>query len=130
MIQTVKTGVNIALDVILIPTYGAFGAVMGSGFANLFVNATTRVLVGRYSRVPLQLTSWSKIAASALLMSWVVAMLFVPEEPVSLLGRLCVFTIGIIVLAAILKPFSAEDVRLLSEVSPQLAGRVRFLAVR
>jgi O-antigen/teichoic acid export membrane protein len=123
-------GVNIALDVILIPTYGAFGAVMGSGFANLFVNATTRVLVGRYSRVPLQLTSWSKIAASALLMSWVVAMLFVPEEPVSLLGRLCVFTIGIIVLAAILKPFSAEDVRLLSEVSPQLAGRVRFLAVR
>jgi peptidoglycan biosynthesis protein MviN/MurJ (putative lipid II flippase) len=121
---------NVGLDIILIPIYGAFGAVLGSGCANLLVNAVTRMLVLRTSAIPLQFISWSKLTVASLLMSGAVSVLLLPENPVSLLGRMCIFTIGIVVFTAVLKPFTADDVSLLGEVSPVLARRCKIFAAR
>ena len=121
---------NIVLDVMLIPLFGAFGAVLGSGCANLLVNALTRILVGRYSKIPLPFASWTKMTVAALPMSWIVAVLFSSDDPISLLGRIGVFGVGIILLTAILKPFSRGDLMVLAEASPWLARRVQFIAAR
>jgi len=123
-------GLNIVLDVMLIPPFGAFGAVLGSGCANLLVNALTRILVGRYSKIPLPFASWTKMTVAALPMSWIVAVLFSSDDPISLLSRIGVFGVGIILLTAILKPFNRDDLMVLAEASPWLAGRVQFIAAR
>jgi O-antigen/teichoic acid export membrane protein len=121
---------NVGLDVILIPVYGAFGAVLGSGCANLLVNAATRMLVLRSSTIPLQFVSWAKLTIAALVVSGAVSTLLVAENPVSLFGRACMFTIGIVISTALLKPFDAVDVTLLEEVSPALARRFTIFATR
>jgi hypothetical protein len=70
------------------------------------------------------------MTASALSMSWIVAALFGSDDPISLLGRLGVFGVGIILLTVILKPFSRDDLTVLAEASPRLAGRIQFIAAR
>lgn len=121
---------NVGLDVILIPIYGGIGAVLGSGCANLLVNAVIRMLVLRTSAIPLQFISWSKLTIASLLISGAVSVLLLPENPVSVLARMCIFTIGIVVLSVVLKPFTADDVSLLREVSPALARRFKIFAAR
>ena len=63
-------GVNVLLNLALIPPLGAAGSVIASGAANLSANVMGYALVRRRITVSLQLPFWAKLAGLSLLLSY------------------------------------------------------------
>jgi O-antigen/teichoic acid export membrane protein len=112
--------VNIAFDILLIPFLGASGAVIGSGCANLFVNAATRQMVKQYSPVPIQIAAWVKLTITSLPISYFVASLSLATDFPALVLRVALYAVGVTLTMALAKPLTAVDTALLSEMSPRI----------
>ncbi len=126
----VVAGVNIVLDVLLIPGLGAAGAVLGSGIANLLANAAGWILVRRRAAVHIQFVAWTKVTGIAVLFSWFISIMVPPTDPGSLAASGGLFIGGMIVGLMVVRPFTVHDVAMLGSVSRTLARALRMFASR
>lgn len=122
--------INITLDLSLIPIFGAGGAVIASGVANVFVNSAGYFLVRRRSPIHLQVVTWAKVTGVSLLLSWGLSILMPVQDLVHVPITGGVLVGGVVVALFILKPFTATDVEMLQAFSPFAASSVRLFARR
>lgn len=113
---------NIVLDLILIPPYGALGAVIGSGCANLLANILGAFAVRKQAgRAVIQWRYWGLLTLSAVLAGVISWSLLPGGGWTPLLGRAIMFGGITILLLYLVKPFPALDARWVSQVNEPLA---------
>jgi O-antigen/teichoic acid export membrane protein len=116
-IGLVAAFVNIGLDILLIPFYGAQGAAVATGIANLLVNALAWRLVRNAGGPKLQLLFWVRLTIISLVSSWIVALVF--GDMVFFAG--CAYVILGVVAAWLIRPLRPEDVDALASLHPAFA---------
>jgi O-antigen/teichoic acid export membrane protein len=120
---------NVVLDVVLIPPLGALGAILATGFANALAHLLDLAVVG--ARVG---SAFPWVFAGRLLVASGVAYgaaFFVAGQ--GLLGELAaavLYGLVFVGLLYLLRPVTAEDVELITRLSPRAAAVVQRLAGR
>jgi O-antigen/teichoic acid export membrane protein len=116
-IGVIGAATNVVLDLLLIPQYLAFGAVIGSGCANLVVNILGSLAVRTSAGSPvIQWRYWGLITVSSVVAGFITSSILPGSSWVLLLGRGAVFA-GLTGLFLFLtKPFPARDVEWVREV--------------
>jgi O-antigen/teichoic acid export membrane protein len=120
LIGLLSASTNVLLDILLIPSLGARGAVIASGVANLTVNGLSAFLVMRRSSVSLQFVSWSLLVAASLLAAFVVSIPSTLENELGLLLRLTGFTALMVLGGLIVRPMTRLDLELLGRVDERM----------
>ena len=113
---------NLLLNLVLIPRFGALGAVLGTGLALAGSSIASSVMVGRHTRTMLPLGFSLKLllacAAALLAVQWL-------PLPAGLPGLAVAGVVGLVVslgALALLRPFDADDKRLLARLNPRLGA--------
>ncbi len=120
--------VNIAGDVLLIPRWGAFGAVLATGVANVLVNGVSAWLVLRKSRASLQWDCWVKLCVGSCVGSWLSGLAIPQEDLLSLSGRVALYLIVLAGTLWIAKPLTAADAERAAGLHPRLGSLLRLVA--
>ncbi len=113
---------NVVLDLLLIPRYAAFGAVLGSGCANLLVNFLGSLFVWRAARGPvIQWSYWGVVTLTAVVAGIVTSVLLPGGGWPIVIVRGALFGGATAFLLYLAKPFPAIDVPWASEVNQKFA---------
>ena len=117
-IGIVGAAANIILDLSLIPRYLAFGAVIGSGCANLLINVLGSLSVRKQAGLPvIQWRCWG-LATGAGVVAGMVTSFFIPGAGWTLLIARGVAYVGLTTFFLYLaKPFPAHDIAWAASIS-------------
>lgn len=126
-VRVVFAAVNIVLAVVLIPRYGAMGAVIATGTASIITSAVELAIALRTGALAYPYAVLLRCAPAAAI-AGVVAWL-VPDDGLALvlalIGGLGAYVVGLLVL----RPLTVEHLELLGRISPRLASSpLRLLA--
>lgn len=129
-IGLVAAGLNILLNVIMIPTYGAMGSVIASGSGNLLVNAVAAIAVYRTSMNKLQLVFWFKLTVISVLAAFASGYVIPSSLPFSMFAAGLVFLVLIAGSLVLIKPFTEADEEWLAKADQRVKGIIhRFVRV-
>jgi O-antigen/teichoic acid export membrane protein len=113
---------NILLDVMLIPRYLAFGAVIGSGCANLLVNILGSLYVRRHAGHPIiQWSYWGLMTLSAIFSGVLTTYILSGDGWAFLLARGAAFGLLTTFFLYLAKPLPALDIVWVKEIDESLA---------
>lgn len=106
---------NILLNIILIPPYGAIGAIIATGFSTIIVILLERFVLLKY--IPLKYpTLFSiKIIVAALL-----SLVPLMYAKVSIILGLLIYSITLITILRFIKPFELEESKYIESMSPRI----------
>jgi O-antigen/teichoic acid export membrane protein len=121
----VGAALNVIVNLLLIPKYGAFGAVFGSGLGNLAFSFIAVLLVMRESSVRLQPGFWAKIVLSSGAASLLCAWLFPAGDALQIIVMGCGYLILILAAGWLAKPLTVTDGEWLGEIDIRLGNLVR-----
>ena len=122
--------VNVGLDLLLIPHFGAFGAVVASGCGNIAVNLLGAIAVYRISHATVQWKFWLKTALPMSAASFICGYL-IDARSFTLVGvQATLFAAIAIALLVILKPLTKEDGAWVSSIEARLASPFSLFAAR
>lgn len=111
---------NVVLDVFLIPRIGVWGAVAGSGIANLTVNILGATAVIKISSVRIQGVFWSKLVAVCVGASFVCSLFMTSHSALTVVLQACSYAGLLILLFVLVKPLTSLDGEWLSKVDHRL----------
>ncbi|MEK6570650.1 MAG: oligosaccharide flippase family protein, partial [Bacteroidota bacterium] len=100
---------NIALDLLLIPRYRAFGAVIATGVANTVVMILTAAYITRKFSVSVSVSFWLKAVAISVVCAAVGRFLYHPGTVTGVLLSALVFVVLWVASAFVIKLFARED---------------------
>ena len=130
-IGVIGAAANVILDVLLIPRYLAFGAVIGSGCANLIVNVLGSLYVRRRAGHPVvQWAYWGLVTLSAVIAGVITSYLLTGGGWMLFMGRGVAFCGLTALFLYLVKPFPALDTAWVSEISQPIARLFRLYAHR
>jgi len=124
VISLIGSGVNVALNLILIPLWLGVGAVIAGGLGNLVANILAWRLVFSVSRARIQVGFWTKMVAVSVAASVAVSFAKIGEGAILLLIQSTIFLAVVIGLLAVVKPIGTNDTSWFAKVS---IGLVRML---
>ena len=114
-------GLNILLDVLLIPRYHAYGAVIGTGVANTAVMIMSAVYIARRFSAVVSVGFWFKTVAVSVVSALVGRYLFHPETIAGVISCGLMYIAVWISLVYVLKLFSKEDIDYIKKFNFQLS---------
>ena len=113
---------NLGLNLVLVPRYGAIGAVMGTGFALVGSSIASSILVTRHTGAAppfgFSLRLLAACGAALLAVQWL-------PRPHGLAGLAVAGAVGLVVCLGalhLLRPFDDDDRRLLTRLSPRVGA--------
>lgn len=119
--------VNIAGDITLIPSFGARGAVLASGSANLLVTVSTALFVRKVVGAGLQPAFHLRLLAAFIPAAWAVSLFQTGAPLVQLAMQGAGYLFIALGLLTLLKPFLKEDLELLENVRPGISSSLRMM---
>ncbi len=114
-------GLNILLDVLLIPRYHAYGAVIGTGIANTAVMIMSAVYIARRFSAVVSVGFWFKTVAVSVVSALVGRYIFHPESVAGVAFIGLMYIAVWISLMYVLKLFSKEDIDYIKKFNFQLS---------
>jgi O-antigen/teichoic acid export membrane protein len=114
-------GLNILLDVLLIPRYHAYGAVIGTGVANTAVVIMSAIYIARKFSVVVSVGFWFKTVAISAMSASVGKFLFHAETVAGVAFSGLMYIAIWISLMYVLKLFSREDINYIKKFNFQLS---------
>ncbi len=129
-IGAVAAGVNLIGDILLIPVYGAEGAVFATSTAYVLVTCCTYFFVRRHVGARLQPAPYLRLLAGSAVGA--LALLAVPalESHVALATHMVLFVGVTLGSWALLKPFRPSDIEIIGQVNRSLGSLLRSLSPR
>ncbi|MBI4744254.1 MAG: polysaccharide biosynthesis C-terminal domain-containing protein [Actinobacteria bacterium] len=116
---------NIILDIILIPRYGAIGAVVATGSVGILLVLTEMTILRRYIKTRFPLVFALKIFLAGALGIFM-ASLIKPVNGIQLCFAALIYFVIFIIGVLILKPFSEDDKEVLSKIHPVVEMVVKY----
>lgn len=114
-------GLNILLDVLLIPHYRAYGAVIATGIANTFVVMMSAVYIARKFSAFISVEFWLKTVAISVISALAAKYLFHPEAVVGVVFSALIYVAVWISLMYVFKLFSRDDIDYIKKFNFQLS---------
>jgi O-antigen/teichoic acid export membrane protein len=114
-------GLNILLDILLIPRYRAYGAVIATGIANSAVVMMSALYIVRRFSVFVSVGFWLKIVAISAVSALVGRYLLYPKTVVAVVFCALIYVAVWILLMYVLKLFSREDIDYIKKLNYQLS---------
>ena len=114
-------GLNVLLDVLLIPHYRAYGAVIGTGIANTAVMIMSAVYIARKFSAVVSVEFWFKTVAISIISALVGRYLFHPETVIGVVFSALMYVAIWISLMYVFKLFSREDIDYIKKFNFQLS---------
>lgn len=118
---------NIALAVPLIERYAALGAVVATGVAGLATAVAEFALARKHARVRLEL-GFSTVVLAAGAIATVIGLVLTAAGTPGLVAALLASPAVFVGALALMRPLDAEDLEVLTRISPRLARVARSLA--
>jgi len=118
--------VNIAGDVLLIPHYGAMGAVAATGAANLLVTIGTYVKVRQISGARFQMSSFLRLLTGSGIAAYLVFTAHSGLAHFPPLAHLALYFILLAIVFLAVKPLLAIDLELLERIRPGISRLLRL----
>jgi O-antigen/teichoic acid export membrane protein len=112
---------NIALDLLLIPRYRAFGAVIATGVANTVVMILTAAYITHKFSVSVSVSFWLKALAISVFCAAVGRLLYHPGTVTGVLLSALVFVVLWVASAFVIKLFAREDIEFMKKLNFQLS---------
>ena len=100
---------TVSLNLLLIPTLGASGAVISNGSANLLVNLLGAVLVYRMSSARIQLGFWLKLTVVCCISSLMANVIIVSESQATAILQIVFYLVTMLALLWLAKPLLPQD---------------------
>lgn len=119
-IGIIAASVNVVLNILLIPRWGAAGSVIAGGAANLLVNMLGALMVFKLSPNRLQLGFWLKLALVSGVGALVARLLVSGQDLATLVGGGLVFVTVLSLSLVAIKPLTSGDAEWLSFISKRL----------
>ncbi|MBM2841784.1 MAG: Polysacc synt protein, partial [Bacteroidetes bacterium] len=120
--------VNVGLDLLLIPSLCATGAVVGSGIGNLAVNLLGAFAVYKSSSERIQWKFWLKIVSVTCATSFVCSIVIPPTNLVLICAQAIIYALLILFFFVLIKPLTGADREWLSRIDSRLAAPLRYFA--
>jgi O-antigen/teichoic acid export membrane protein len=114
-------GLNILLDILLIPPYRAYGAVIATGIANTAVVMMSALYIVRRFSVFVSVGFWLKIVAISAVSALVGRYLLHPETVVGIVLSALIYVAVWILLMYVFKLFSRDDIDYIKKFNFQLS---------
>jgi O-antigen/teichoic acid export membrane protein len=114
-------GLNILLDILLIPRYRAYGAVIATGIANTTVVSMSAIYIVRRFSVLISVGFWLKIVAISAVSALVGRYLLYPETVVGVVFCALIYLAVWILLMYVFKLFSRDDIDYIKKFNFQLS---------
>jgi O-antigen/teichoic acid export membrane protein len=114
-------GLNILLDILLIPHYRAYGAVIATGIANTTVVMMSALYIVRRFSVFVSVEFWLKIVAISAVSALVVRYVLHPETIVGVVFCALIYVAVWILLMYVFKLFSRDDIDYIKKFNFQLS---------
>jgi O-antigen/teichoic acid export membrane protein len=122
-------GLNILLDILLIPRYRAYGAVIATGIANTTVVMMSALYIVRRFSVFVSVGFWLKIVAISAVSALVGRYLLYPETVVGVVFCALIYVAIWILLMYVFKLFSRDDIDYIKKFNFQLSEWASRFAV-
>lgn len=116
---------NIILDIILIPRYGAIGAVIATGSVGVVLVLTEMTILRRYIKTKFPLAFALKIFLAGAFGIFI-ASLIKPINGIQLCFAALIYFVIFVIGILILKPFSKDDKEVLSKIHPVVEMVVKY----
>jgi O-antigen/teichoic acid export membrane protein len=118
--------INISVDLLLIPTRGATGAVIGSGVGNLAVNFLGVMAVRQLSGARLQWQFWMNVSSITCAASFLCSMIIPRNDLPDVIVQAVVFLTTVLVAFRFTKPLTSADADWLLRVDDRFRWVVRY----
>jgi len=126
LVGLVGAAVNIALNLLLIPAFGASGTVVASGSANLLISLLGAIVVMRTVVVHIQWQFWLKLVMAGVCASWLCSIAVSEPTLLSLVGRIVLYAVLMVIMLFIAKPLTHIDSVLFGKLDNRLERVIRF----
>ncbi len=128
--QWIGLGVAIVAGIVLIPTFGAAGALIADGIARTVTGVLLLIFLLRYlpSDYPKELLWFTLRFLCALILAALPTLLWHPDNRILLGLSGCIFIALCLGLLLWIKPISSADMVMLTQVNPRIAKYLRWFA--
>ncbi len=118
--------VNVGLNLLLIPTLGATGAVIASGFGNLTVNILAALAVYRMSLARMQWRFWLKVTLATCSASLLCSFLIPPNNLFFVGVQALIYALCTLFFLFLLKPITGPDLDWLMRINERLSIPLKY----
>ncbi|HET6271478.1 MAG TPA: oligosaccharide flippase family protein [Bacteroidota bacterium] len=118
--------VNITLNILLIPAFGASGTVVASGAANLLISFLGAIVVMRTVDVHIQWQFWLKLVMTCACASWLCSIPVLEPTILSFVGRIGLYVVLMVIMLLIAKPLTHIDSTLFAKLDSRLEHIIGF----
>jgi O-antigen/teichoic acid export membrane protein len=128
IIGIISATLNMCMNLVLIPKFGAMGSVIASGCGNLLVNLLGGLAVVRMSENRIQINFWLKIVGICFFSAFASRYFFPSRDGWTLIISGPFYVAAVLMFLFLVKPLAREDFLWLSKAIPQFTKVLKVFA--